>query len=101
MPVVLRHHSEVQKAVGISEVQHTEKIFNVTVAIQRQVPTIQKAQRMLEVLHMQYFDRVADVPMIQMVERTAEIPKMPFVDRTARRDTIPSSRYWPTLFHLA
>ena len=53
--------AEVQKTVELPQVQHIERIVDVTVVVQHQVPTIQSAQKVVEVLQSQQLDRVGDV----------------------------------------
>ena len=84
--------SEVQNTVELPQVQHIERIVDVTVVMQHQVPTNWSAQKMVEVPQSQCFDRVVDTPrgdeatgMILQETRTAEIPQMPFADRIVSR----------------
>ena len=54
--------SEVQNTVELPQVQHIERIVDVTLVMQHQVPTIRSAQKMVEVPQSQCFDRVVDAP---------------------------------------
>merc|ERR1712083_283732 len=64
-------------------------VVDVPVTKQRQVPSIQKMGRTVEVPQIQYIDRVVDVPVvkqrqvpsIQKVQRTVEVPQVQYIDR--------------------
>ena len=70
--------------------QHTrQQILDVPVALQWQVPMVQKVQKTVEVPQVQYIGKIGDVsvvtqgqvPTIQTVQRTVGVPQVQFPDR--------------------
>merc|ERR1712066_778885 len=63
--------------------------MGVPVVKQRQVPSIQKIQKTVEVPQVQYVDRIVDVPVvkqrqvpaIQKLQKTVEVPQVQYIDR--------------------
>ena len=71
------------------ELEGTDRLINVPVAIQHQVPAIQRGQRTAEVPKVEFIDKVMDVPgvirglvpNIQSTQKTVEVPRVQFIDR--------------------
>ena len=85
------YDSAVQKTVELPQVQHIERIIDVTVLMRHQVPSIHTVRKMLQVPQSQCFDRGRRARgdeatgMILQETRTAEISQMPFIDRIVSR----------------
>merc|ERR1712093_912611 len=66
-----------------------DKVVDVPVVRQRQVPSVQKVQKYVEIPQIQYVDKVIDVPMtktievlsVQTVEKIVDIPQTQIVER--------------------
>merc|ERR1712064_129760 len=64
-------------------------VVDVPVIMQRQVPAVQRVQKMVEVPQLQFIDRVVDIPVVQQrqvptvqtVQQTIEIPQMQYIDK--------------------
>ena len=57
----------------ISQESIIDRIVDVTVAVQRQVPTIQTVLKTVGSLQVQFLDRVADVPVVTQQEGSPEL----------------------------
>merc|ERR1712083_199712 len=70
-------------------VQYIDRVVDVPVVKQRQVPSIQKVQRTVEVPQVQYIDRVVDVPVVkqrqvpsvQVVQKPVTVPVIETVEK--------------------
>ena len=58
----------VQKTVEIPQVQFLDKVVDIPVVVQRQVPMVQKVQKTLEVPQLQIIDKVVDIPVVAQRE---------------------------------
>ena len=58
----------VQKTVEIPQVQFLNKVVDIPVVVQRQVPMVQKVQKTLEVPQLQFIDKVVDIPVVAQRE---------------------------------
>ena len=54
-------NSAVQKTVDLPQIQHIQRIIDFTAVMRHQAPSIESAQKMLEVRQSQYLYQVADV----------------------------------------
>merc|ERR1719273_2819188 len=69
--------------------QFVDKVVDIPVVVQRQVPMVQKAQKTVEVPQVQYIDkvvdvpvvRVVDIPQVQVVEKIVDIPQVQVVEK--------------------
>ena len=79
---------KVQKTVEVPQAQSTDKVIDVPVIMQRQVPAVQVVRKTVEVPQTQFIDRVVDtpvvqqrqVPTVQTVQKTMENPQAQFLD---------------------
>merc|ERR1740116_623612 len=79
----------VQKTVEVPQVQHVDKIIDVPVVKQVEVPQIQKIPKTVEVPQIQYIDKVVDipvvkqrqVPMVQKIQKTVDVPQIQYLDK--------------------
>merc|ERR1711916_74501 len=73
----------VQKTVEVPQLQFIDKVVDIPVEAQRQIPMVQTVQKTIEIPQLQYIDKVVDVPVVQVVqvpqvqvvEKTVEIPQ--------------------------
>ena len=78
-------------AVPAEVTPRLDRVADVTVVLQRQIPTIQTVQKTVEVLETQHLDGIVNVtvvlqlqvPTIQTVQKTEEVPETQCLDRMA------------------
>merc|ERR1719284_1005822 len=79
----------VQKTVEVPQLQFIDKVVDIPVVAQRQIPMVQTVQKTIEIPQLQYVDKVVDVPVVQVVqvpqvqvvEKTVEIPQLQIVEK--------------------
>merc|ERR1712012_1319198 len=71
----------VQKTVEVPQLQFIDKVVDIPVVAQRQIPMVQTVQKTIEIPQLQYVDKVVDVPEVQVVEKTVEIPQLQIVEK--------------------
>merc|ERR1711945_20320 len=75
--------------MGVPQVQFIDKVVDIPVVAQRQIPMVQTVQKTIEIPQLQYVDKVVDVPVVQVVqvpqvqvvEKTVEIPQLQIVEK--------------------
>merc|ERR1719498_1575908 len=67
-PVIQQHVTHIPQEVP--QVQFIDKVVDIPVQKQRQVPMIQKVQKTVEVPQIQYIDKIVDVP----VQKQRQVP---------------------------
>merc|ERR1719480_232117 len=77
----------VPRTVEIPQVQYVDKVVDIPVQKQRQVPMVQTVQKTVEIPQIQYIDvpvpvqKQRQVPMVQTVQETVEIPQIQYIDK--------------------
>ena len=93
--------NQVTKHIKIPLVQFLNKVDDMPVAVQRQIPMVQTVEETKETPQLQVIDKVIDdpvvqVPRVQVLEKTAEIPQLQNVEKIgeipAETQTILSAR---------
>ena len=80
--------SQIQETAEVLQAQFIDKVVDVSVHKQRQVPAVQVAQKAAEAPQIQFIDRTVNipdvqqrqVPMMQTVQKTVENPQAQFLD---------------------
>ena len=94
-PIIQEKINRVTKHVEVQLSQFTDKIVDIPVVVQRQIPiVIRTVQKTIEISQLQDIDEVVDVPvglvaqvpLVRVVAETAEIPLVQFLDKV---DDIP------------
>ena len=88
-PIIQEKINQVTMNVEIPQLQYIDKVVDVPVVMQKQVPAIQKVQKTVEVPQVQLIDKVVDmlvvlqrhVTIIQKVQRTVEAPQVHYTDK--------------------
>ena len=88
VPVVMQQQMPVQKTGETSQLQFSNKVDEMPVAVQGQVPMVQTVQKNMEIPQPQCIDTMVDdphvqVPRVRVVEKTAEIPRLQTVEKIA------------------
>ena len=87
-PVIQERINRVITQVEVPQTQHGDKVADVPVVAQRQVPIIQKAQKTIEMPQTEAIDKDTvdvpvvmqrHVPVIQNVQETAEVPQVQYL----------------------
>ena len=81
-------NKQVIKHVEVPQVQFPNKVDEMPVAVQRQIPMVQTVQKTMEIPQLQCIDKVVDdpvvqVPHFQVVEKKVGIPQLQIVEKTA------------------
>ena len=71
-----------KKGLEVPQVEHIDKIVDVPVVTQGQVPTSRSVQKAVEVPQVQFLDRVPDVP---VATQLVEVPKIVSQDKIQQR----------------
>ena len=87
-PIINEKNNQVIKHVEVPQVQFPNKVDEMPVAVQRQIPMVQTVQKTMEIPQLQCIDKVVDdpvvqVPQIQVVEKKVGIPQLQIVEKTA------------------
>ena len=80
--------NQVTKHVEVPQVQFLNKVDEMLVGVQRQIPMVQTAQKTMEIPQLQCIgeaidDPVVQVSRVQVIERTVGIPQLQIVEKTA------------------
>ena len=79
----------VQETVKKSQVQSSDKVVNTPVAVQQQVPMVQKVQKTDDATQLQVIDEVVrisrQIPMVEKIRKTGETIQMDMLMVTERR----------------
>ena len=92
--VIQEKINQVTKHVEVPLVQFLNKVDDMPVAVQRQIPMVQTVEETKETPQLQVIDKVVDdpvvqVPKVQVLEKTAEIPQLQNVEKIGE---IPQTR---------
>ena len=92
--VIQEKINQVTKHVEVPLVQFLNKVDDMPVAVQRQIPMVQTVEETKETPQLQVIDKVVDdpvvqVPKVQVLEKTAEIPQLLNVEKIGE---IPQTR---------
>ena len=92
--VIQEKINQVTKHVEVPLVQFLNKVDDMPVAVQRQIPMVQTVEETKETPQLQVIDKVVDdpvvqVPRVQVLEKTAEIPQLQNVEKIGE---IPQTR---------
>ena len=79
--------------VEVPQIQFLDRVVDVPLVMQQQVPMIQKVQKTVEISQVQFIDRVVDVPVvmqrqvltIQKVQKTVQVPQVQWTFQLCRR----------------
>merc|ERR1712135_84199 len=82
--------------MGVPQLQFIDKVVDIPVVAQRQIPMVQTVQKTIEIPQLQYVDKVVDVPVVQVVqvpqvqivEKTVEIPEIQMVQGTQTSESL-------------
>ena len=88
VPVPQPFVQAVEETFEVPQVQYSDRIVDLPVVMQCQIPTIRAVQRAVEVPQVQFCDRVVDVPVVMQVpvtQETIEILKTVSQDRIPQR----------------
>ena len=77
-PIVKEKINQVTKHIKIPQVQFPNKVDEMPVCVQRQIPMVQAVQKITEIPQLQFPDQVVDVPV--MVQR--QVPSIETVQKT-------------------
>ena len=80
--------NQVTKHVEVPQAQFPNKVNEMPVGVQRQIPMVQTVQKTMEISQLQCIDEAIDdpvvqVPRVQVVEKTVGIPQLQIVEKTA------------------
>ena len=86
--VVMQQQIPVQKTAETSQLQFSNKVDEMPVAVQKHVPMVQTVQETVEIPQPECIDMVVDnpvvqVPRVQVLEKTAEITQLQTVEKIA------------------
>ena len=98
--VVMQQQMPVQKTAETSQLQFPNKVDEMPVAVQRQIPMVQTVQKTMEIPQLQCIDKVVDdrvvqIPQRQVVETTVGGPQLQIVEQiveTPETQTIQGAR---------
>ena len=86
--IIQERINQVTKHVEVPKMQFLNKVDEVPVGVQRQIPMVQAVQKTMEIPQLQCVDEAIDgtvvqVPRVQVVEKTVGIPQLQIVEKTA------------------
>ena len=99
-PIIQEKINQVTKHVEVPRVQFPNKVDEMPVGVQRQIPMVQVVQKTMEIPQLQCVDEAIDgtvvqVPRVQVVEKTVEGPQLQIVEQiveTPETQTIQSTQ---------
>merc|ERR1712064_178886 len=74
--------------MGVPQLQFIDKVVDIPVVAQRQIPMVQTVQKTVEIPQLQYIDKVVDVPVVQIVEKIVEVPEIQTVQGTQTSESL-------------
>ena len=100
VPVVMQQQMPVQRTTETSQLQFSDKVDGMPVAVQRQIPIVQTVHKTMEIPQQQCIDKVVgdpvvQVPQTQVLEKTVEGPQLQIVElivETPETQTIQGAR---------
>ena len=86
VPVVMQQQMPVQKTAETSQLHFPNKVDEMPVAVQRQVPMVQTVQKMMEIPQPECIDTVIDDPVVQVpqmrvMDKTVEGPQLQIIEQ--------------------
>ena len=82
-PIIQDKINQVTRHVEVPQVQFLNKVNEMPVGVQRQIPMVPIVQKTMEIPQLQCIDESIDDPVVQVVEKTVEGPQFQIVDKSA------------------